>query len=153
MKLTRRIVLIFGLCAGLAAPAMAAEDRGTTEQAQAMVKKGIAYIKEVGKEKAFAEFTNMSNKDFHDRDLYLFAYDMNGVNLSHGNNPKMNGKNLIDLKVGDKFVVKEMIAMANSKGKGWIEYQWPNPVTKVLETKSTYIEKLDNYFVGCGAYK
>ncbi|MFZ6772179.1 cache domain-containing protein [Undibacterium sp. SXout7W] len=138
---------------GLIPFGFAADDRGTTEQATAMVKKGIAYIKEHGKEKAFAEFANISNKDFHDRDLYLFVYDLNGVNLSHGNNPKMNGKNLIDLKVGDKFVVKDMIALASTKGKGWVDYQWPNPVTKVLETKSTYLEKVDNYFVGCGAYK
>ncbi|MEB0032483.1 cache domain-containing protein, partial [Undibacterium sp. RTI2.1] len=95
--------------------AFAAEDRGTTDQAIAMVKKGIAAIKSQGKEKAFAEFANTANKDFHDRDLYLIAYDLNGINLSHGNNPKMMGKNLIELKAGDKFVVKEMIAIIKSK--------------------------------------
>ena len=75
------------------------------------------------------------------------------MNLSHGNNPKMIGKSLIDLKVGDKYVVKEMIAVALSKGKGWVDYQWPNPVTKDLEMKSSYVEKIDDYFVGCGIYK
>lgn len=153
MKFLSKFLLLGLLVTGFMSPGMAAEERGTTEQAMAMVKKGISYIKEHGKEKAFAEFANTANKDFHDRDLYLFAYDLNGVNLSHGNNPKMNGKNLIDLKVGDRFVVKDMIAVVNSKGKGWIDYQWPNPVTKVLEMKSTYVEKVDNYFVGCGAYK
>lgn len=133
--------------------AFAADDRGTKDQAIAMVKKGIAAIKAQGKEKAFAEFANTANADYHDRDLYLIVYDLNGINLSHGNNPKMMGKNLIELKAGDKFVVKEMIAVIKTKGSGWVDYQWPNPVTKVLENKSTYVEKVDDYFVGCGIYK
>ena len=137
----------------LIAPVKAGGDRATPNEAIAMVKKGLAYIKENGKEKAFSEFANRTNQDFHDRDLYLFVYDLNGVNLSHGNNPKMIGKSLIDLKVGDKYVVKEMIAVALSKGKGWVDYQWPNPVTKDLEMKSSYVEKIDDYFVGCGIYK
>lgn len=153
MKVLNKLFISAVLGLSMLSSAFAAGERGTTEEAKAMVKKGIAFIKENGKEKAFAEFANLSNKEFHDRDLYLFAYDMNGMNLSHGNNPKMNGKNLINLKVGDKFVVQDMIAVAKSKGSGWVDYQWPNPVTKALETKSTYLEKVDNYFVGCGAYK
>jgi len=149
----RRKFCIGLLSLSLISPAWSAGDRATPDEAIAMVKKGLAFIKENGREKAFTEFANKANKDFHDRDLYLFAYDLKGVNLSHGNNPKMYGKNMIDLKVGDVFVVKEMVALANSKGKGWVEYKWPNPVTKELEPKSTYIEKIDDYFVGCGAYK
>ncbi|MFZ6658408.1 cache domain-containing protein [Undibacterium sp. TJN19] len=134
------------------APA-SAEDRGSTAQAQAMVKKGIAFIKKNGREKAFADFNDPANKDFHDRDLYLFVYDMNGMSLSHGANPKMIGKNLLDLKVEGKPIIKEMIGVLKTKNDGWIDYQWPNPVTKVLETKSSYFEKIDDYFVGAGAYK
>ncbi|MBC3861673.1 cache domain-containing protein [Undibacterium jejuense] len=153
MLLLRRSIFISLFSLLLVSPVFAAGDRASPDEAVAMVKRGLSYIKENGKEKAFVEFANKSNKDFHDRDLYLFAYDLNGVNLSHGNNPKMNGKNMIDLKVGDKFVVKEMLAVVKSAGKGWVEYQWPNPVTKMLETKSTYVEKVDDYFIGCGVYK
>ncbi|MBI3283656.1 MAG: cache domain-containing protein [Burkholderiales bacterium] len=154
MKTFSKFLLSFLLGLGLLVPAFAADERGTTEQAMAMVKKGIAYIKEHGKEKAFAEFSNTANKDFHDRDLYLFVYDMSGNNMTHGNNPKMVGKNMMDLKDSDgKLIVKSMIDVVNSKGKGWVDYKWPNPMTKALEMKSSYVEKLDNYFVGCGAYK
>lgn len=130
-----------------------AQDRGSTEQAQAMVKRGIAHIKQFGKEKAFADFTNPANKEFHDRDLYLFVYDMQGLNLAHGANPKMQGKVLLDMKAGDKFIIRDMIEIANKTGSGWVDYQWPNPVSKALEAKSSYVEKYENYFVGCGAYK
>ncbi|MBR7778154.1 cache domain-containing protein [Undibacterium rugosum] len=152
MKILRRSVLVLGL--GLMAfGSVQAQDRGSSDDAIAMVKKGIAYIKEVGKEKAFAEFANPANKSFHDRDLYLFVYDQNGINLSHGVNPKMQGKNLLEMRAGDKFIIKEMIELTNAKGKGWVDYQWPNPVSKALEAKSSYVEKVDNYFVGCGVYK
>ena len=153
MNVFSKFLMSCVLSISLLPAAFAADDRGTKDQAIAMVKKGIAAIKSQGKEKAFAEFANTANVDYHDRDLYLIVYDLNGVNLSHGNNPKMMGKNLIELKAGDKFVVKDMIAVIKTKGSGWVDYQWPNPVTKVLENKSTYVEKVDDYFVGCGIYK
>ena len=153
LKLRRNLMALALLTLAGLSVAQADELRGTTEQAQAMVKKGLAFIKENGAEQAFAKFSDVSNKEFHDRDLYLFVYDLNGVNLSHGNNSKMQGKNLIDLKVGDKFIIKDMVAVVSSKGHGWVDYRWPNPVTKALELKSAYVEKHDHYFVGCGAYK
>ena len=153
MKIVCKILMCWMLSLSLLPAAFAAEDRGTADQAIAMVKKGIAAIKAQGKEKAFAEFSNPANKDFHDRDLYLIAYDMNAVNLAHGNNPRMVGKNLMELKAGNVYVGKEMVAIIKSKGSGWVDYQWPNPVTKALENKSTYVEKVDDFFIGCGIYK
>ena len=152
MKLLNKL-FVLAVMGFFMAGSASAEERGTTAQAQAMVKKGIAHIKKNGKEKAFADFNDTGNKDFHDRDLYLFVYDMNGLSLSHGANPKMIGKNLIDLKVEGKPIIKDMITLLKTKNDGWIDYQWPNPVTKVLETKSSYFEKVDDYFVGAGAYK
>ncbi|MGH8806373.1 MAG: cache domain-containing protein [Noviherbaspirillum sp.] len=136
-----------------AAPALAA-DKGNADEAVAMVKKAVAYMKENGKEKAFAEFGNPGNTQFHDRDLYIFVYDMNGNNVAHGNNPKMVGKNLLEMKDHDgKFIIKGFIEVASTKGKGWYDYKWPNPVTKAVESKSGYIEKIDNLIVGSGIYK
>ncbi|MBR7792702.1 cache domain-containing protein [Undibacterium sp. FT147W] len=152
MKLMSKLFLL-AIMGFFMSTVMAKDERGSTAEAQALVKKGIAHIKKVGKEKAFADFNDASNKDFHDRDLYLFVYDMNGISLSHGANPKMIGKNLLDLKVEGKPIIKEMIAALKTKNDGWIDYQWPNPVTKGLETKSSYFEKNEDYFLGCGAYK
>ena len=145
--------LLAAFLAMVAAGSMAAE-RGTQDEAVAMVKKAVAYIKANGKEKAFADFGNPANKDFHDRDLYIFVYDLNGVSLAHGNNPKMVGKNLIDMKDNSGVpIIKGFIDVANAKGKGWVDYKWPNPVTKAVESKSSYVEKLDDVIVGCGIYK
>lgn len=147
-------VLVFGLIFAVLNTTAFAADRGSTDEAMAMVKKAVAYLKESGKDKAFAEFGSSTNAQFHDRDLYVFVYDANGINLAHGNNPKMVGKNLLEMKDHDgKFIVKSFIEVANSKGKGWVDYKWPNPVTKAIESKSSYIEKVDGLIVGCGIYK
>ena len=133
--------------------AIAASDKGSADEAVALVKKAVAYIKANGKEKAFAEFNNPSGS-FKDRDLYIFAMEMNGVMSAHGVNPKLIGKNLSGLKdVDDKQFIKSFIEAANGKGKGWVDYKWPNPTTKAVEAKSTHIEKTDDLVVGCGIYK
>ncbi|MCX7856496.1 MAG: cache domain-containing protein [Deltaproteobacteria bacterium] len=129
-----------------------ASEFGTEEEAKAMVKKAIAYVKEVGKEKALAEFSNTKGK-FIDRDLYIFVYDMNGVVLAHGQNPKLVGKNLYNVKDADgKEYVKERIELIKAKGSGWQEYKFMNPVTKKIEQKKAYVERYEDMIIGCGAY-
>ncbi len=126
---------------------------GTKAEAEAMVKKAIAYIKEHGKEKAFAEISNPKGK-FVDRDLYVTVYDFNGKCLAHGGNPKMVGKNMIDLKDPDgKPIVREKVELARTKDSFWQNYKFSNPVTKKIEQKSMYIERYGDLIVGCGAYK
>lgn len=130
-----------------------ASEYGTAEEATAMVKKAVAYLKANGKDKAFAEFNNQSGQ-FRNRDLYIFVQDMKGKMLAHGGNDRLIGRDLIDLKDADgKFFVKSMIEIANGKGSGWVDYKWTNPTSKVIEPKSSYIEKADDMFVGCGIYK
>ncbi len=117
----------------LAASASVAEEFGTKDEAVSMDK---------------------STLEFHDRDLYPFIYDMNGVNVAHGARPALIGKNLIDLKDQDgTYLIREMVKIANGPGSGWIDYKWPNPITSKIEDKSSYIEKMGDYFIGVGIYK
>ncbi len=126
---------------------------GTEEEAEALVKKAISLIKSEGKEKAFAEINNPKGK-FVDRDLYIFVYDINGKCVAHGFNPKMIGKDLLEMKDADgRYFVKERIEIAKTKGKGWQNYKFTNPLTKKIELKTAYIERVDDLIVGCGVYK
>ena len=136
-------------------PAALAADKGTADEAVAMTKKAVALIKSAGKEKAFADIGNPANASFHDRDLYVYVYDLNGITLAHGNNPKMVGKNLIEMKdVDGKAVIKALIEAGNSPaGKGWVDFKWPNPVSKAVQQKAGYVEKVDDMIVGSGIYK
>ncbi len=125
----------------------------TPAQAKAMVEKAIAYYKANGKEKALAEISNQKGQ-FVKGDIYVTVYDLTGKCLAHGANPKMIGMDLIDMKDPDgKYFVKERIEIAKTKGKGWQDFKFSNPVTKKIEPKTMYIEKVDDIIFGCGAYK
>ena len=125
----------------------------TATEAIAMVGKGVAFIKSNGKDKGFAEISNKQGQ-FVDRDLYLTVYGLDGVVRAHGANEKMIGKNLIELKdIDGKAFVRERLELAQSKRSFWQDYKFTNPVSKKIEPKSMYCEKLDDAVVCGGIYK
>lgn len=126
---------------------------GTAAEATALVKSAIQYIKSNGREKAFAEFSNPAGK-FRDRDLYILVFDMSGVAMAHGAQPRLIGKPVAMLKDSDgKLIFKAYVDEVNAKGSGWVDYRWPNPVSGNIEKKSTYVEKYESLIVGAGIYK
>jgi len=134
-------------------PASAAEF-GSKEEAVAMVKRVQAEFKKEGPAATFKDVSDKSTKGYHDRDLYPFIYDMEGKCVAHGARPALIGKNLIDLKDQDgKYLIRELIKVSQDPGSGWVDYKWPNPITNKIEDKSSYVEKMGNYFVGVGIYK
>ena len=125
----------------------------TKDEAVAMVKKGVTFIKSNGKDKGYAEISNKSGQ-FVDRDLYLVVYGLDGTVRAHGANEKMIGKNLIELKdIDGKPFVKERVELAQAKGTFWQDYKFTNPVTKKIEPKSMYCEKFGETAVCGGVYK
>jgi cytochrome c len=137
----------------------ATSEFGTKDEAVAMVKRVQEMFKKDGAEATFKAVSDPANKDFHDRDLYAFIYDFSKegteICVAHGARPALIGRDLIDLKDQDgKYMGREMIEKAKSPGSGWVDYKFPNPLTKKIEDKSAYVEKLgDNYFVGVGVYR
>ncbi len=137
----------------LCCAAQASDAGASPAEATAMVKKGVAFIKANGRDKGYVEITSKTSQ-FKDRDLYLTVYGMDGTVRAHGANDRMVGKNLIDLKdVDGKAFVKERIDLATSKGTFWQDYKFTNPVSKKIEPKSMYCEKLEDAVVCGGIYK
>jgi cytochrome c len=134
-------------------PAVAQESRATRADAEKMVKKGVEFLKKNGMDKASAEMTAPS-RTFVDRDLYLVIYDLNGVPVAHGQNPKQVGKHLIDLKDPDgKPFVRERVELAKSQGRFWQDYKFTDPLTKKVLPKQMYCERSDDVVVCGGIYK
>lgn len=152
MKKILKAIVLAGFLTGLVPPANSGE-RGTAEEAVAMVKKAAELIRTKGREKAFVQFNNPTGP-FVDRDLYIAVIDGEGTMLSHGANPKLIGKMLIELRDadGNKFI-KALVDTAKNKGSGWVDYKWPSPVSKAIEAKSTYVERVNDLSVVCGIYK
>lgn len=152
MKILLKFLLGGLFLMGLAPAAFCAE-RGTAQEAINMVKKAVVYLKKNGKEKTFAEINNPKGQ-FVDRDLYLAVGDLDGVTVAHGANPRLVGKNLIDYKDADeKYVFKEFINLAKTKGTGWVDYKFMDPINKSIQQKSSYIELVDGVYIACGIYK
>jgi cytochrome c len=43
--------------------------------------------------------------------------------------------------------------MAKAKGTGWVDYRYKNPQTGKIESKTTYLQKVGDMILCCGAYK
>jgi cytochrome c len=127
---------------------------GTRDEAVAMVGRVKAMFAKDGADVTFQAVSDKAVASFHDRDLYPFIYDLKGNCVAHGARPALIGKNLLDLKDQDgKYLIREMIDIANGSGSGWVNYKWPNPINNKIEDKTSYIEKIGDYFVGVGVYR
>lgn len=145
--------IFLALCVLALNPAAQAADKGTADEAVAMVKSAVKFLAANGKDKAFAAFSDPAGA-FVKGDLYVMVYDMEGNNKAHGSNAKLIGKNLLEIKDADNvFIVKNFIETAKTKGKGWVDYKWPNKVTNTVDNKSTYVEKTGDILIGVGIYK
>jgi len=154
-KILFRVIVLWGVVILVCGVAYAQQKLATQKEAEANAKKAVAYYKSVGKEKAFAEF-NKPNGQFSNlnKGLYISVYDLSGINVSSGANSAMIGKGFIDLQDPDGVkIIRGLIDIAKTKGKGWLTYKWTNPATKKIEKKTTYLELVDNnYMICCGAY-
>jgi signal transduction histidine kinase len=153
-QLIRRIAYALAVGALAAqAPAFAKTDFASKDEAVAMVKKGVAYVKANGRDKGYAEISNKKGQ-FIDRDLYLVVYGLDGTVFAHGANEKQVGRNLLDLKdIDGKLFVKERVELAQKQPSFWQEYKFTDPVTRKIEPKQMYCERLDDVVVCGGIYK
>ncbi len=146
---------IVTLALALALPVAAvAEERATSKEAQEMVVRAVQFYKEVGREKALAEFSNPKGK-FVFRDIYITAFDFNENCLAHGGNKDRVGKNFLEETDPTGFNWhKWRLKQAREKGKGWVAYKFPNPAKAgKIEQKISYFEVVDGVILTCGAYK
>jgi len=124
---------------------------GTPEEAKALVEQAIAFYKANGKKKALAEFSK-PNGQFVKGDLYIFAYDPKEIIIAHGGDPKLVGRNFTDVPDADgNYFAREFIKIG--PGGGWVDYKWTNYKSKKVEEKTTYLKRIDDVIIGCGAYK
>ena len=118
-----------------------------------IVKAAIKFYKQVGKAKAFAEFSSPKSR-FTFRTLYIFVIDKQGVVLAHGQDKKLIGKNLLGLKdSAGKLFIKQIVDAAKVKKNGWVEYLWLNSLTKKITPKQSYFQREGDCIFGGGITK
>ena len=146
LMITFAVCFVFGLA--LAPGAVASQ-----KDAKALVEKAAAFVKANGKDATLKEI-NLAKGQFDKGELYVFAYDMSGKIIAHPKNPKLIGKDLLNVPDPDgKMFRKEIVDVAKTKGTGWVDYRYTNPETKKIEAKTTYVVKVGDVILCCGTYK
>lgn len=127
--------------------------RATPAQAKELLERATAAIKDKGAPAAVAAFNTLDGGFVQD-DLYVFAIDLKSQRfLAHGAMPKLvgsDGRTLRDPK--GKAIVADMVNIVSRKGEGELDYAWRNPVTDKLESKHSFIRRVDDMLVGVGYY-
>ena len=151
-KIAMTAALLIGAVMG-STMAIAAEQRVTPKEAEAMVKKGVASLKTGPRDKVLADITDPKGQ-YVDRELYLTVYKMDGTAVAHGTSPKMVGKNMLDLRDADgKEHIKERMELAKTRNAFWQDYRTLNRDNKKIEPKQMYCEKAQELVVCGGIYK
>ena len=131
--------------------ASADENRGTAEQAQAMVARAIAAFDARG-EAAFAAMSPPST-EFRDRDLYIFVIGSDNRTVAHGLDTGQIGRDLAQMvDVTGKAFGQEMIDRADEDGV-WVDYTWRDPLGGRQAQKTSWVVRHGGYLFGCGIYK
>jgi len=131
----------------------AAAQSASEDDVKAIVTKAAAHLKAKGVETACKDFADPAG-GFIKGELYVYVHDMKAKMICHATNAKLNGKELLEMKDADgKEFNKEMVALVGTKGSGWVNYKFVNPVTKQIQPKSSFVQKEGDYIVGAGIYK
>lgn len=122
------------------------------DQVVALVKRGIAHVRTVGREQALGDFHNPQG-GFVEGERHLYAFNRDGVLLASPFRPDLLGVDQSEHVDHDgKKYVREILNVAKAMGKGWCDYRSTNPVTHRPDTKSAYIESTEDLILGCGIY-
>ena len=123
----------------------------TPAEAQALVKAAVAYRQTHGREALLAAI-NDPKGPFCTGDLYAFAYTHDMTMRAHPVKPELVGQNLLDGKdwAGGKAFRREIRDVALGQGSGWVDYEYQNPTSRVIEPKTTYVERSDDLIICAG---
>ena len=85
---------------------------------------------------------------------YFYAYRYNGVNVAHGLNPKLEGKNLIDAKDANGVRFTADLIAAARHGGGYVSFLFPRAGENTPSPKLGYALDIPQWrwIVGSGVY-
>ena len=126
--------------------------QGTAEEAMDMVNRALEHRQQVGRDSFVRDLTD-PGQGFFDRDMYVFALDSAGSYRAFGGKPEKVGSRVQDIPGVDGQALLEAIVAQGDTEPGWVEYDITNPSSGRIQTKMSYVVKVDYLYVGCGVYK
>ena len=126
--------------------------QGVAHDAQVLVKRAVAHRAKTSPQNFLRDLTDPA-QPFHERDMYVFVLDSEGQYLAFGGNPAKVGTRVQDVPGIDGNQLIQRITAQADECPGWVEYDITNPTTGAVQTKISFVQKVDDVYVGCGVYK
>lgn len=129
---------------------IAQQQLGTAEEARAMLDRAMAALKS-NEVAALSKFNDLNNKQFHDRDLYVFCFNMSDGKVTSYSAPFLIGADVRTLTlVNDPIGQRAYDTVRNvSEGKiAILQYEFPKPGTTQPATKLSFETRIGDQ--GCG---
>ena len=127
--------------------------QGTADEAQALVERAVMHFRGHGGRGSLAAITS-TDGGFHDRDMYVFAWDRELVYHAFAGKPHNVGKNAQAIIGTDTTQLRADVWDAAARGGGWVDYDFLNPANGQIAPKTSFVLPVDDDLVlGCGIYK
>jgi methyl-accepting chemotaxis protein len=126
--------------------------QGTADEAHSMVLKAVGMFRRQGR--VALDLITRDKETYADRDMYVFAFDRNGIYRAFSGRSERIGTALRDVPGldGDKLV-KDAFARAGSEGD-WVDYDIIMPNSDKVMPKTSFIVSVEaDLVIGCGVYK
>ncbi len=120
-------------------------------RAKTLLAKAVVHVQKEGDD-SVKDF--MSDPEYIDGELYVFALGIDGQFLaSGGSSMVLVGDSVLDTQdvYGNPFF-REMITKAVHNGFGEVKYHWTNPTDRMGEPKTTFFERVGDVIVAVGYY-
>ena len=127
--------------------------QGSAEEAQDLVLRAVAHRRRSPSTAAFLRDITDTSKGFFDRDMYVFVLDRNGTYVAFGGNAAKVNTRVQDLPGIDGQGLLDSIYNQADREPGWVEYDITNPANGQVQSKMSYVQKVEDFAVGCGVYK
>ena len=133
-----------------------AEPFATADDAKAMLDRAMAALK-VNEAAALKQFNDEKNKQFRDRDLYVYCFNIADGKFTAFQNDMMIGVDIRELKLPpDDPIGKRAYDAVHDAPEGnvvTIEYSFPKPGTKAAAIKQTLEARVGNQACGVTYFK
>ena len=129
-----------------------AQQFGTATEARAMLDRAITELK-ANEAAAIVKFNDEDNKQFRDRDLYVFCFNTSDGKFMAHPNPALMGTDVRALKMQDDPLGQKLFDQVKDGTVTTVSYNFLKPGTTEFAPKESYITRVGNQGCGVGYYK
>lgn len=126
--------------------------QGTADEARDLARSARQLVDTLGQQGAFSKLMDPAG-GFIDRDLYIFAFDRDGIFRVFGANAANVGRAVTELPGLDGNLLYNKGWEVASHGGGWVDYEIASPLDGKIKPKSSYVIESRGWVLGCGIYR